>query len=287
MNPLPNLKGLSSEAKDALIEQLWQNVKTLQEQVQGLQRQLEAQSKAPKKTAENSSIPPSRGFKPNLKLKQPPCGKRQASVGREGGERGLHPEPDQTIVARLKQCPQCGEEILPQQQQLRARYDKIELSPIAPHVTRIERYGGHCTQCQQTFVASVPVGLEPGSPFGQSVESLVTYLRYNHAISYQRLSQMIAEVFGLTISEGGIANLFERVKSRLDGQVQAILTRLQQSRFVCSDETSARVNGQTSVEMGVSKSRPLPARDSPLPWDSGDYRSAANPSSSSLGFRFV
>lgn len=248
MNPLPNLKELSSSAKDALIEQLWQNVEALQGQVQALQRQLAGQSRVPKKTAENSSIPPSKGFKPNLKLKQTPGIKRQASVGREGGGRGLHPEPDQTIVARLKQCPQCGEEILPEQHQLQARYDKIELPPIQPSVTRIERYGGHCRQCQQSFVASVPVGMEPGSPFGQSVESLATYLRYNHAISYQRLSQMMAEVFGLAISAGGIANLFERVKARLDGQVEAILQRLQQSQLVCSDETSARVNGQTQWE---------------------------------------
>lgn len=115
-------------------------------------------------------------------------------------------------------------------------------------MTRIEQYGGHCERCQQTFVARVPVGMEPGSPFGQSVESLATYLRYNHAISYQRLSQILAQVFGLAISEGGIANLFERVKSRLEGQVQAILERLQQSRLICSDETSARVNGQTQWE---------------------------------------
>lgn len=111
MKPLPNLKELSSEAKDALIEELWQNVQALQGQVEALQKQLADPGKAPKKTAANSSIPPSQGFKPNLKLKQTPGVKRQGSVGRVGGGRELHPEPDQTIVAHLKQCPQCGDEI--------------------------------------------------------------------------------------------------------------------------------------------------------------------------------
>ncbi len=43
-------------------------------------------------------------------------------------------------------------------------------------------------------MAPVPVGLEPGSPYGESVQSLVTYLRYAHAISYARLSGLLAHI---------------------------------------------------------------------------------------------
>lgn len=241
MEQLPNLKELSSEAKDALIEQLWQKV-------QELQKQCEGKGKTTKKTAKNSSLPPSKGFKANIKPMSAAGVKRYASVGRAGGGRGLHPDPDQTIVARLKSCPTCGSQILPPQQRLEVRYDKIELPLVKPLVTRVERYSGYCECCHQRNVAPVPVGMAPGSPFGQTIESVATYWRYSHAISYQRLSQMFAEVFGLTISEGGLASLFERVKTRLDSQVESILRRLQQSRLICSDETSARVNGQTQWE---------------------------------------
>ncbi|MCC3408378.1 MAG: transposase [Microcoleus sp. PH2017_10_PVI_O_A] len=51
---------------------------------------------------------------------------------------------------------------------------------------------------------------------GTSIQSLVTYLRYTHAISYERLSSIFASVFGLKISEGAIANLLGQVKTRLD-----------------------------------------------------------------------
>ncbi|MEG4176214.1 MULTISPECIES: hypothetical protein [unclassified Microcoleus] len=44
----------------------------------------------------------------------------------------------------------------------------------------------------------------------------VTYLRYTHAISYERLSSILGEVFGLKISEGAIANLLLKVKISLD-----------------------------------------------------------------------
>jgi transposase len=131
---------------------------------------------------------------------------------------------------------------------LQAIYEKIELPPIRPIISQIERYGGHCPCCQKDYIAPIPVGMEPGSPFGNSVQSLATYLRYSHAISYERLSQLFSQVFGLEISEGAIANLFGKVKVRLDDQVSEILKRLQRSKLICSDETGARVNGQNQWE---------------------------------------
>ncbi|MEG4459113.1 IS66 family transposase [Microcoleus sp. N9_A1] len=127
-------------------------------------------------------------------------------------------------------------------------YEKIELPPIRPIITRIERYGGQCACCQTEYVAPAPLGMEPGSPFGSSIQSLVTYLRYTHAISYERLSSLLASVFGLKISEGAIANLLLKVKTNLDEQVTQILQRLRRAKLICSDETSARVNGQNQWE---------------------------------------
>ncbi|MEG5139903.1 transposase, partial [Microcoleus sp. A6-C6] len=81
-----------------------------------------------------------------------------------------------------------------------------------------------------------------------SIQSLVTYLRYTHAISYERLSGILAEVFGIKISEGAIANLLVKVKTSLDDEVTQILQRLRRAKLICSDETSARVNGQWEWE---------------------------------------
>jgi transposase len=90
--------------------------------------------------------------------------------------------------------------------------------------------------------------MEPGTPFGASIQRLATYLRYTHAISYARLSALFTQVYGVPISEGALANLCRRVKSRLDDRVAEILTRRRSSRLICSDETSARVHGRTPWE---------------------------------------
>ncbi|MEG4409322.1 IS66 family transposase, partial [Microcoleus sp. MON2_D5] len=126
--------------------------------------------------------------------------------------------------------------------------EKIELPPIRPIITRIECYGGQCACCEAEYVAPVPLGMEPGSAFGSSIQSLVTYLRYTHAISYERLSLIFGSVFGLKISEGALANLLGNVKTSLEDQVSQILQRLQRAKLICSDETSARVNGQNQWE---------------------------------------
>ena len=244
MDKLPELERLSEPEKDAFIAALWAEVQRLKARL----AVLEAKPHEPHKDAHNSSVPPSHTPKPN-RAPGPHTGtRREASVGRAGGGRPLHPDPDQIIIAQAKTCPHCGGEVQAHEQHPLAVYDKIELPPIKPIVTRVEQHGGQCPHCGQTYVAPVPVGMEPGTPFGASIEGLATYLRYTHAISYERLSGRFAQVYGVHISEGALANLFRRVKTRLDHRVAEILTRLRSSRLICSDETGARVNGCTQWE---------------------------------------
>jgi transposase len=46
------------------------------------------------------------------------------------------------------------------------------------------------------------------------------------------------------MSEGAINNLLVRVKAQLKSEVDGIIQRLRGERIICSDETSARVNGK-------------------------------------------
>lgn len=238
MKELPDIKQLDTEAKDALIVALWEEVQKLRKLV-----------KKPKKTSNNSSLPPAKGFKAQVKSKDKASEiKRAGSVGREGGGRPLSEHPDQIITAKINSCQGCGTNLSSSLQQLIQRYEKLDIPPIQPVVTRVERYSCTCPECGQQQIAPVPVGMEPGSPFGPRIAALVTTMRYGHGISYSRMQQMLGEVFGLEMSEGAIANLLLRVKEQLQSSVDGIVQRLRSSRLVCSDETSARVNGKNQWE---------------------------------------
>lgn len=239
MAELPDLKNLTEEAKDALIAELWK-------ELQKLRKQLE---KKPKKTSRNSSLPPARGFKAEIKSQEENSeGKRTGSLGREGGGRILSENPDQIIQATLTNCRECGKDVTQSTQVLMERYDKIDIPPIRPTVTRVERYGCKCPNCGQQQIAEVPVGMEAGSPYGNRIAALVTTMRYSHGISYNRMQKMLKEIFGLEISEGAIANILTRVKGQLAAELEGILELIRSSRMVCSDETSARVNGKNQWE---------------------------------------
>ncbi len=252
MSERPNIALMTKSQKDTLIMALWEELEQLkQENARYKARliELESQPTQPKKNSRNSSVPPSRDQKANKPAPDQTRQRRKASFGRKGGGRGLHPKPDQHVVSLAKVCPHCEAALEQEKQQLKARYDKIEILPVRPVVTRVEQYGGRCPHCGGCYVAPIPVGLEPGTPFGRSIETLATYLRYSHAISYERLSALFGEVFGLSISEGALANLFKkRVGIRLFDRTEEILERLRSSRLVMSDETSARVGGVNQWE---------------------------------------
>ena len=76
------------------------------------------------------------------------------------------------------------------EQVLHDLYYKVDLPPVRPVVTRVERYIGRCLSCGGVIMAPVPEGLEPGTPFSVNILALAIYLRFTHAISCQRLRRL-------------------------------------------------------------------------------------------------
>jgi transposase len=194
----------------------------------------------PPKTPDNSSLPPSKGQKSDR-----PVGDKPPRKSRPGFGRALEPNPDRTVDARLDSCPHCAAAFPAEQQTPQQVYDRIELPPIKPDVTRVRLFGGRCACCGARATALAPSGLEPGSPFGRSIAALVVYLHYAHAIGFERLAALMGEMFALTISEGAISNMLLRAREPLLVAATAIRETVTASPVVCSDETSARVTGKT------------------------------------------
>jgi hypothetical protein len=156
----------------------------------------------------------------------------------------LHPDPDHMIIAKAKVYPHYGHELPEVEHSLQVVYDTLVLPPVTLVVTRVEQYGRCCTDGRQLYVAPVPVGMEPCTPFETSGQSLAPYLRYTNAISGEHLSALFARVFGLDIREGGLANVFQPVKGQLVQRAAEILTQLRSRRLIGGDVTSACVHGR-------------------------------------------
>ena len=154
-------------------------------------------------------------------------------------------QPDETVIARAARCRYCQSAFAEADQKLDARYDKIDLPHVQPVVTRVERYAGRCRCCGRTTLAAVPEGLEPGTPFSLNIVALAMYLRFVHAVSYQRLSRLLLDLYALRISEGALDAALRRARPRFDADAANSLARLRRARVICSDETSVRIDGRT------------------------------------------
>lgn len=245
MTPDIDLSKLSHAEKDALIRSLLPLVGQLQAalaRIAELEARL-AKLERPAKTPDNSSLPPSTGQKPDV-----PAGGKPPRKGRPGVARVLEPNPDRITDAKLEACPHCAAAWPDAPQTPQMVYDRIELPPVRPDVTRVRLFGGRCACCGERAVAPAPDGLEPGSPFGRSVEALVVYLHYAQAIGFERLRMLMGEVFGLSISEGAISNILARAQAPLVAAAAAIAAQVTASAVVASDETSVRVAGKTCWE---------------------------------------
>ena len=232
---------LSDREKDALLSEQAALIERLAARVQ----ELEAQLAKPKKTSQNSHTPPSQDHKPGGGGRKNDAKRRKSRPSRPGVVRRLTDAPDATIRRFAEACPGCAADVSGQTQQRRCAYEHIEIPPIRPHVTRIELYGGRCGACGKRFCAAPPDGMVPGTPFGASIRALLLYLHHSHHVGFERLSRMMAELFGLKISEGAIANAFRRAETTMTAACAAIREKLLTARVIASDETTTRIDGAT------------------------------------------
>lgn len=242
--------GLTEAQKDALlreqaatIDRQAQRIDALLARVTALEAALEAAVRKPRKTSRNAHLPPSQdpGSGSSGGRKEKPWEKKPRP-SRPGVSRELASNPDETIVARASHCS-CGADVSGLKQSCRMRYDHVDIPPIRPRVTRIELHGGRCA-CGKRLRAEPPVGMPPGTPFGANIHALLACLHHSHHVGFERLSRLADELFGVTISEGAIANALRRLEPSLAIQCDAIRDKLRSAPVVWSDETTTRIDGR-------------------------------------------
>jgi len=236
VTPPPKFSSLSSAEKDALIATLLSRLAALEAENAALREKL----KLPPKRPDNSSTPPSRGQKANEEESRKPKGRAHV-----GAHRPLHSNPTRRFEVLARQCQHCAADVSAIEQVALQAYDRIEIPEIRPDVTRVTLHGGVCPCCARKFKAPPPAGLEPGSPFGPNLRAFAIYLRFTHAISFERLARLMSDLIGLEISEGALVNMLADSKQAFAGAASLIRARLLAGTVLQSDETSVRVGKKT------------------------------------------
>src|ERR671921_153265 len=196
----------------------------------------------PEKTSRTSSKPPSTDRKAQRKWSKP----GGAKPGHEGHSRIISATPDEVVEHRPDRCSCCsailradlpGETI--------SLHEQIDLPEVAPRVTQHRRLAVNCPACGTRVVAPVPDAAKR-TPFGPRVHAMATYLKTFQALSYERLQSAFADLFGLTLSQGGLMNILRRAQRTFAAERDKAVAALRQAKVIASDETGVRIEGSNA-----------------------------------------
>ena len=196
----------------------------------------------PARTSRTSSKPPSTDRKERREQSRP----GGAKPGHEGHKRTLTPDPDAVIDHRPTGCPDCGSALssdLPAA--VVSVHEEIDIPPVRPRVEQHRRLSVCCPGCGARAVAERPAGADC-TPFGPRLHALALYLKTFQALSYERLQGTMADLFGLTISQGGLTNMLRRAEAQFAAGRDTALAALHRARVVACDETGIRIEGTNS-----------------------------------------
>ena len=198
------------------------------------------------KDSHNSHNPPSQD-----KYKVRKKSLRKSSGRKSGGQKGhkghtlkMTKTPDEVYELKSGYCSLCGEELNPNHQRLISKRQVIEIPPIQAIYKEYRQFGCTCTKCGNFQKASYPRGVNAPIQYGASVVSLISYFNIYQYIPYLRIKQLFKDVFDISISEGSIQNLLNKVAKKALPVYENILREISQSTYAGSDETSAKVNGK-------------------------------------------
>jgi transposase len=196
----------------------------------------------PAKTSRTSSQPPSRDRKAQREKSKP----GGAKPGHEGHFRALSEDVDRFVDQYPQACPQCQAALVAAgPAETVSEHETIEVAAIKPFVERHRRLAVRCPSCGVRVVAELPAGAE-GTPFGPRLHAIATYLKTVQALSYERLQGAFADLFGLTISQGGLMNMLRRAQGRFAQRREAAVAALRRATVVACDETGVRIEGSNA-----------------------------------------
>ena len=143
-----------------------------------------------------------------------------AKPGHEGHGRTLSEEPDGVIDHRPEDCPGCGggSRSGPGRPSRSACTSTMDLPPMKPAVEHHRRLSVRCPSVRDEG-RGASAGCGPRARrSGRALHAVATYLKTFQALSYERLQGAFAELFGLTISQGGLMNMLRRAQGSLPGR---------------------------------------------------------------------
>jgi transposase len=216
---------------------------SLQEQVKKLTQRTSKLEEQINKNSRNSSKPPSSDGmkKPKPKSLRKRSGKKR---GGQKGHKGHHLEkaakPDHIIPLIVTSCP-CGAAHLADVPV--SDYDSRQVFELPEPKLEVFEYKSEikiCPGCGQPVKAQFPEGVNAPVQYGPRFRGMLVYLQNQHFIPADRLSQLMSDLYGASVSGATILDASSRSYNNLSPFEESLVDALVDSKVVHADESGVR-----------------------------------------------
>ena len=141
-------------------------------------------------------------------------------------------------------CPHCGgavHDVKPVEQYIE------DIPPVRVHVTRLVTHTGRCRRCGEVRSRHpMQVSLADGCAkvqLGPRVLAFVADLKHTAGLSFWKICGVLSEMFGLTVSPGGLSHALARLADRVRPTYDLLCQEIRAGPVVHADETGWWVGG--------------------------------------------
>ena len=228
------------------LHQVKQENQSLKTEVVRLTKRLEKYENP--KNSKNSSKPPSSDFPHQQKtqsLRESSDKKPGGQLGHEGTTLKMVSKPDIIKEHSPSYCTCCGEDLSSQPSCFSGKRQVIDIPPITPIVTEHQLFDKIC-KCGHLNQASYPMGVTASVSYGENVQGLIAYLSTRQYLPVKRLSELLSDTFGLSVSTGGIGYILNKMRMKAVTTYESIRQNVLKSSVIGADETGVNINGKNN-----------------------------------------
>jgi len=230
--PRRDLSRLTDEQKDLLIEALFARLDAVEAKL-GM-------------NSENSSKPPSSDglAKKTASLRESSGKPAGGQKGRKGTTLRQVDQPSEVVQHPLPgQCDRCHARLPLDDVQVWERRQVFDIPVIAFNVIEHQALAVTCS-CGQLHTSSFPADVSEAVQYGHQVRALGVHLTQGQMLPYARAAQLIADIYGLTISPGTLVAWVAEARAALQSTADNIAGQLKAAHLVHADESGLRVAGK-------------------------------------------
>jgi transposase len=172
--------------------------------------------------------------------------KRGGQAGHKGSTLYQVNEPDFIIEHKPEACT-CGHHFDSSSAcELTEKRQVFEIPPPRIDVYEHRLYQIKCPVCGKTHKAAFPLDVTAPAQYGNRMKAFIAILNVVCSVPMAKISQLVEDLFGVSINEGTIVSFSKQLADKLDVTDKIIQQLIFSSEVVNADETGIRINKKTS-----------------------------------------